>query len=125
MLVVTTVCGGGGGDGGSGGNGYTGPTDPGNGSNPPATCTPSGSTVCLGSNLTYMPATITIARNSSVTWTNDSGITHSVTFDTPGSPVSSQLFSSGNFVAVFPNAGTFAYHCSVHGQAMSGTVVVQ
>jgi plastocyanin len=46
---------------------------------------------------------------------------HSVKFDDgPASPIQ----SSGDFVRTFAQAGTYTYHCAVHGTAMSGTIVV-
>ena len=129
-LVAMTVCGGGGGSGGSGGSGAGGGgsniTDPGNGyGTPPAACTPSGSTICMTSSLTFSPATLTITKGSAVTWQNSTGVTHTVTFDTQGSPASSGQIASGTFSVAFPNVGTYAYHCSIHGQSMSGTITVQ
>jgi plastocyanin len=43
-------------------------------------------------------------------------------------PFDSHVFSSADpvheYVHTFPNEGDFAYHCSIHGTAMSGTVHV-
>jgi len=47
---------------------------------------------------------------------------HSVQFD-DGGP-SSAIKSSGTFSRMFAAAGTYTYHCLVHGTAMSGTIVV-
>ena len=126
-LVAMTVCGGSGSGGGGGsGSGGSNVTDPGTGyGTPPATCTPSGNTICMTSSLTFSPAALTVTAGSTVTWSNTTGVTHTVTFDTQGAPASSAQIASGTFAAVFPTAGTFAYHCSVHGQAMSGTITVQ
>ena len=48
---------------------------------------------------------------------------HSVVWDADGA--SSGVRSAGTYQKLFPTAGSYAYHCSVHGQAMAGTVVVQ
>lgn len=63
----------------------------------------------------------TIAVGDSVTWTWRGGESHSVTFAT-GSSSSTQ--TSGTFKRGFPTAGSFDYHCVVHGLAMSGVIVV-
>lgn len=47
---------------------------------------------------------------------------HNVAFDQgPGSVTQ----SSGIFARSFPTAGTYAYHCTIHGASMSGRVVVR
>lgn len=88
-------------------------------------CTPGNGTVCMTSNNTFDPATMTVAVGSAVTWINDTGVTHNVTFDTPGSPADIPSFKSGAQNATFPTKGTFAYHCTIHGKSMSGTITVQ
>ena len=52
--------------------------------------------------------------------------THNVTWDSaPGTkPANSGDKSSGDYTASV-TAGTYTYHCSIHGAAMSGTLVVQ
>ena len=42
-----------------------------------------------------------------------------------GSNISSGSQSSGTFSRTFTAAGTYKYHCTIHGSAMSGQVVVQ
>jgi plastocyanin len=36
----------------------------------------------------------------------------------------SMIKSSGTFTHSFPAAGTFPYHCDVHGAMMQGTITV-
>jgi len=106
-----------------GGSDTTSPVKP---PTPPGTiCTPGNGTVCMTSSNTFDPATMTIAVGSTVTWINDTGVTHNVTFDTPGSPADIASFKSGAQNATFPSKGTFAYHCTIHGKSMSGTITVQ
>jgi plastocyanin len=95
------------------------------GSDSPSAPTGGGSsTVTVGTpagGLTFSPTNITVAPNGTVTWNwNSGGVIHDVTF----SDGSSGPKSSGTFQKTFPTAGTFNYHCSIHGQAMSGTVTV-
>jgi len=82
------------------------------------------STVTVGTpsgGLTFSPTNVTVAPNGTVTWSwNSGGVVHDVTF--PDSH--SGAMSSGTFQKTFPTAGTFNYHCAIHGEAMSGTVTV-
>ena len=72
-----------------------------------------------------LPASITVAKGSTVTWDNQTGTSHTVTFSTAGAPSDIPAFATGVRSLTFPTAGTFAYNCTIHGIAMSGTVVVQ
>lgn len=118
-LVLIAGC-------GSSGDGGTGPGYGGGpGTPPPASCVPGAGTVCLVSGNKFSPGTITIASGSSITFNNISGTTHNVTFTTAGAPLNAPDFASGTQVIAFPTAGTFDYHCTIHGLSMSGVVVVQ
>jgi len=73
-------------------------------------------------NFEFHPGTLTIARGTKVRFHNASRITHTATdrgaFNTgriaPGTSISIR----------FNNAGTFAFHCSIH-PFMHGKIVVQ
>ena len=70
----------------------------------------------------YSPSATTVPAGTTVTWTWKGANKHSVTFDDgPTSP--SQ--TDGGFQRTFSSAGTFRYHCLVHGTAMAGSVTVQ
>jgi plastocyanin len=71
---------------------------------------------------TYKPATITVAPGTTVTWTNDDPVVHTVTAD-DGSWDSGNLSQSQTFTKTFETAGTYTYHCTVHPW-MVGTVIV-
>jgi plastocyanin len=81
----------------------------------------------------FSPATLPISVGTTVQWTNTGGSPHTTTSN-PGpagcTPSSSEVWNSGvlnsgqTFTHTFNTAGTFAYHCEVHGCAMSGTIVV-
>jgi plastocyanin len=83
--------------------------------------TTGGNTVNVEDNF-YSPATTTVAVGDTVNWTWKGASQHSVTFD-DGTTSATQ--ASGSFVRVFSAAGTYPYHCLVHGVAMSGTITVQ
>lgn len=74
-------------------------------------------------NTSFNPASITIARNTTVTWTNKDGMTHTVT-DNTGLFDSGNIGSNSTFSHAFTSAGTFAYHCKIHS-GMTGSVTVQ
>jgi len=71
----------------------------------------------------FDPKTVTITRGGTVTWTF--ATLHDVTFDTQGAPGNIAAKSSGSASLTFPNAGSYNYHCTIHGAGMNGTVVVQ
>ena len=72
----------------------------------------------------YSPADVTISVGGTVTWTWAGAVAHTVTSNT-GVFDSSPPRTTGTFAFTFANAGTFPYHCLVHGFAMSGTVTVR
>ncbi len=81
-----------------------------------------GNTVTVGNNF-FSPAELTIAPGITVTWSWEAGaVEHNVTFD-DGEHSATQ--SSGSFPRTFSTAGTYPYHCTIHGAAaMHGTVTV-
>jgi plastocyanin len=115
------------------GGSSTAPGGSGNNTQPPPVNT-GGSTstaISVGNNY-FDPSTTTIAVGSKVTWTwNSCGgdgyggqtcVAHSIVFD-DGAASGSQ--SDGSWSRTFTTAGTFKYHCAVHGAAMAGTITVQ
>jgi plastocyanin len=103
------------------------------GNNPPPQKNPgSTSNSITVSNNAFDPAATTIPVNTKVTWTWDacygdgyggqSCTSHSIVFD-DGAASGSQ--TEGTWTRTFATAGTYAYHCAIHGAAMSGTIVVQ
>jgi plastocyanin len=114
--------------GGSGGGGYaTGPTAP-----PPTGNTPPPASNGISvTNDAYTPNSMTVAVGSTVNWTwntctgdvysGQSCVAHSVTFD---DGPTSDTQEKGTFTRSFAAAGTYTYHCAVHGAAMTGKIVV-
>lgn len=129
LAVGVMSCGGGGGDGG----GITPPPPP----PPPPTC--AANTFCMGASSFFTAAgtgttTLTVAANTAVTFTNDSGILHDVTFDDPttalavgnGDSGDIPVHTSGSHQRKFAVSGSsHPFHCTQHGQVMHGTVTVQ
>lgn len=117
------------------GGSSTAPSSGGNtgGNNPPPQNTPpsTSSTLTVGNNY-FDPSTTTVPVSTKVTWTWDTcggdgygGQTctsHGIIFD---DGIGSGSQSQGSWTRTFTVAGTYKYHCTVHGQAMAGTIVVQ
>lgn len=82
-----------------------------------------GNTITING-MTFSPATKTVAKGSVVKWQNNDGNAHTatsndgVTFDT------GTISAGGTATYTATTAGTFIYHCTIHGLAMSGTLVV-
>lgn len=71
---------------------------------------------------TFDPSSTTVPNGTTVTWTWKGANQHSVTFDDGTTSVKQ---TSGSYQRTFTTAGTYRYHCLVHGNAMSGTINVQ
>lgn len=127
------ACGG----GGSGGGYSTGPTG---GNNTPSNPTNNNPVATNAVTLTpdaFSPNNISVAKGTTVSWNWDSCtspsdgyggygtpvcVSHTVTFD---DGIASTSQNSGTFTRRFDVAGTFKYHCAIHGTSMSGQVIVQ
>ncbi|HXN76742.1 MAG TPA: plastocyanin/azurin family copper-binding protein [Gemmatimonadaceae bacterium] len=111
--------------GGGGGGNTTAPPNNGVNTAPPA----DGISV---SNNMFTPDTKTVAVGTVIKWawnscTGDAYngqtcVSHSVTFD---DGTTSPTQDQGTYSRTFNAAGTYNYHCSVHGTAMSGSITVQ
>lgn len=67
---------------------------------------------------------LTIGQGTTLKWTNNDNVDHTVTSDT-GIVLDSELLSNGDsFQHTFNDLGTFEYHCSVH-PGMKGKVIVK
>lgn len=73
----------------------------------------------------YTPATITVKKGSTVTWTNNDAMQHDVMPDAESDDfMGSKLLSKGeSYSFTFDTPGTYTYHCSPHTY-MKGTVIV-
>jgi plastocyanin len=70
----------------------------------------------------FSPVSTTVAAGTTVTWTWTGANIHNVTFD-DGPKSATQ--NSGTYQRTFNTVGTYSYHCTIHGTAMSGVVTVQ
>jgi plastocyanin len=71
----------------------------------------------------FGPQAITVKAGAHVTWSNDDGSPHTVTFR-DGSPGAKSLSPGQSFTRMFDKPGTYAYFCSFHPY-MTGSVVVE
>jgi plastocyanin len=77
----------------------------------------------------YAPPEVQVAAGSSVKWTNDDNVIHTVTQGKPSESANSTGFNSGpikpgsTFVHFFDESGTVDYYCTIHPH-MIGKVVV-
>ncbi len=78
--------------------------------------------VTVGNN-SFTPTSLTVPVGTTVTWVwNPGGTDHNVTFD---DGTHSPTQASGTWPRTFAAAGTFPFHCTIHGAAvMSGTITV-
>ena|ERR1700704_1162386 len=106
--------------------GSNGTTDPNINTPPP----PGGISV---ENNFFSPQSKSVAAGTTVewAWNSCSGggvyggqtcVTHDILFD---DGATSGQKSQGTYSRSFATAGTYPYHCSIHGTAMSGSIVVQ
>lgn len=72
----------------------------------------------------FSPGTVTVAVGGTVKWSNTGQLAHTVTFDN-GTAFSQDLSAGGAVSRTFATAGTFGYHCNIHGPSMHGTVIVR
>lgn len=107
---------------------------------PPAGAASSAATVKMTDTNLFDPATVTITKGGTVTWTNSSSMVHSVTDDPAKAankadavlPAGAAAWDSGllnaaaTFTHKFDVAGTYKYFCIPHESlGMLGTIIVQ
>jgi plastocyanin len=74
-------------------------------------------------NFTFFPATLTVAPGTTVSWTNDDDIPHTVVAKDKG--FRSKPLDTGNqFTFTFATPGEYAYFCSLHPH-MVGKIIVK
>ena len=74
-------------------------------------------------NYEFAPMVIKVKVGSTVTWTNQDSVHHTVTVDNGAGPNSPLFGQNQTYSYAFKKAGTYTYHCAVHPE-MHGTVVV-
>lgn len=79
------------------------------------------------SNHAYSPATITVKKGTTVTWTNQDFDEHDITPDSPTDDFKqSNLLGRGDSYSVtFNETGTFTYFCTPHPEMIGSVEVVE
>lgn len=76
------------------------------------------------SNFSFSPASVTVKKGTSVTWTNQDSVAHTVVeTDGKDGPQSQSVSKGQSYSFTYNTVGSFAYHCSIHPD-MTGTVTV-
>jgi plastocyanin len=75
-------------------------------------------------NFSFGPMTMTVAAGTTVTWTNNEDVPHTVVSDDKTTFKSRALDTGEKFSYTFTKPGKYAYFCSVHPK-MTAEVVVQ
>ncbi|HEX7981645.1 MAG TPA: cytochrome c peroxidase [Gemmatimonadaceae bacterium] len=84
---------------------------------------PIGPTITMQGNA-FSPALVTVPAGAVVSFLNIDNEWHNATFDSPAI-VSTPKFTSGIKTVTMPmSLGAYTYHCTVHGVAMSGAIIV-
>ena len=73
-------------------------------------------------NFTFGPQDLKVKAGSTVTWTNEDDIPHTVV--SPNNFKSKVMDTEGTYSFTFTTPGTYKYFCSLHPH-MTGTVVVE
>lgn len=84
---------------------------------------PTGGVAVTIANFAFNPGSVTVAAGTTVTWTNNDTVSHTVT-STDGAFDSGNIAPGETFTFTFSATGTFTYMCSYHPN-MTATVVVQ
>lgn len=71
----------------------------------------------------FKPGAITVAKGTTVTWTNQDNFAHTVKGNVGSFAESPSLDKGAAFTHKFDEAGSFPYICGIHN-SMSGTVTV-
>ncbi len=74
-------------------------------------------------NFAYQMANIQVRAGTTVTWTNQDRVPHSITFKN-GMKGSGLLYQGQSFSYMFKTPGTYQYYCSVHPYMVATVTVV-
>jgi manganese oxidase len=89
---------------------------------------PAGDADVVTRDFAFEPQAVTVAAGTTLTWTNEDTVAHTVTSGAPGAAdggFDERLEAEGDEVSVtFSDAGTFSYFCELHPN-MTGEVVVE
>lgn len=73
----------------------------------------------------YSPETLTVKKGTTVTWTNEDSVAHTVTADDLPGPDSPSMPKGATYSYTFNEAGTFSYFCQPHTYMKAKVVVTE
>ncbi|MGW3043032.1 plastocyanin/azurin family copper-binding protein [Kitasatospora sp. NPDC001159] len=73
----------------------------------------------------FSPSTLTVSQGTTVTWTNDGAVLHSVKSDGRGPLHSGPLSPGQSYSFRFNSPGTYSYYCCFHSSVMLAKVIVR
>ena len=77
-------------------------------------------------NYAFSPTTLSVTKGTTVTWTNEDSVAHTVTAVGGTAGPSSSLLSTGqSYSYTFNQVGTFAYVCTVHSNMAASVTVTE
>jgi plastocyanin len=74
-------------------------------------------------NFSFGPMTLTVAAGTTVTWTNDDDVPHTVVSNDKTTFKSKALDTGEHFSYTFTKPGKYSYFCSVHPKMVAEVVV--
>lgn len=89
----------------------------------PAEGVPEGAVVQIVDFMRFEPVTLTVSAGTTVTWINNDGSNHIIQLQQGGK--SPRLRHGANWSHSFTTPGEYPYICAIHGERMSGTIIVQ
>ena len=105
-------------------------TDPGGTDDDDNTTNPPSTNSVTMEGISFVPGNLTVTVGTTVTWTNDSSVIHTVTSGTDGTH--DGIFNSGDvgpdeeFSYTFNEVGSYPYYCIPHvNSGMTGTITVE
>lgn len=75
-------------------------------------------------NISFQPDEMNVAAGTTVTWTNEDGVSHTTTSEDTAWD-SGTLAGGDTFSFTFEEPGTYAYFCEIHPGQMRATITVE
>lgn len=85
---------------------------------------PDGGVVQIVDFMRFEPVTLTVTAGTTVTWINNDGSNHIIQLR-DGSGQGPRMRHGASWRHTFDAPGEYPYLCAIHGERMSGTIIVQ
>lgn len=90
----------------------------------PSPTTNQAATAVTIQNFAFSPASLTIKKGETVTWTNKDSAPHQIASDMAGKFQGPSISNGQTYSFTFNETGSFPYHCAIHPM-MKATITVQ